>query len=159
MSINNSNRKFSLKTVKELAIKLIGTAKGLQKENPYYFFIQMEYVTFDINYDLDCDAIRFTVKHDGHSISSYYNPDTLDYDYELTEWWNKANRLSLVEETVYRATPKYKEKLKAIANGEYPDTHSFTLTDKINLSRQKAKLANSQSDYIAMDKTQELNNY
>ena len=63
MSINNSNRKFSLKTVKELAIKLIGTAKGLQKENPYYFFIQMEYVTFDINYDLDCDAIRFTVKH------------------------------------------------------------------------------------------------
>lgn len=87
--------RLSLKTARELALREVGTAKGLtrlEKTPPEIYVYKMQLGNFEITIDNDVSYykwyFRLTIKPtDGFivDIQRVYNPETLEEDYDTEE--------------------------------------------------------------------------
>lgn len=102
--------RLTLKTARELALKVTGTAKGLEKDKTTeldIYKMQIGELFVNIRYDwYGSGRIAVSVdNHFGSGINMLFNPETLEEDYEAEDRQKERERREALEQWVGSSGP------------------------------------------------------
>lgn len=105
--------KLTKKTAAELCVREFGTAKGLEKSTATdlegFFSMRTGNMVVSINPDMGmsgCIEVRVGLCTASHTCVGYFNPETLEPDYDVMERYERRERDAALEQWVFDAGPE-----------------------------------------------------